>query len=265
MKLSLFSSIILFAAVFSSIGCKVRTFGSGDVSSRDGDGSSEDKIDPRAYNAFHLWAKKHVIDVSSESSDEPRMVHLSQKPLTEFPKNYAVKSGEASVDDVFFVHPNTWRADGKFTGRWTKLYGQNIYTPELGWHTLEVKEQPAVKGDYVVYPGIPRPLTLKFSKASGRAYTHDDAVEYCKKENGRLPTAREILDFCAMGLEEGTYGKNNSYAEKSKDARCAKQDLWTLSLNSRDVSSAWRFDSNDGDLDAKSRDSSYLVRCVLLN
>lgn len=268
MKLSVFYSVLMSAAVFSSIGCKVRAFESADVSSRDPDERSRDKIDPRAYNAYHLWARTGVIDISNQDSDEPQMVRLTQEPVTKFPKKYGVKSGEAtvdSIDDVFFVHPHIWRDDGEFTGRPTKLRGQSQWTAERGQHVTEVKEQPEVKGDSIVYPGIPRPLTLKFSKASERAYKHDDAVEYCEKENGRLPTAKEIFDFCAMGLEAGFYGKKNSYAQKSKDARCSKQDLWTLSLNSTDVSAAWRFDSNDGDLDTKSRDSAFLVRCVLFN
>lgn len=261
MKFTSFAPVVVAATVFLSIGCKDRTYDSS-VSSE----KSQDKIDPRAYNAYHLWTRTFLIDISGETSHDPDYVNLKKEPITEFPKKYDVKSGSAGdneLDDVFFVHPNSWREKGEFISAPTKLYGERIWTPDVGWHSTDVGEQPKVEGDTLNYPSAPKPLRLKFSTASETAYKHNEAVKYCKKKNGRLPTAREIFDFCVMGLKEGSFGKNNSYAQNKNDPRCAKQDLWTVSLNFNDVSTAWRFDSNDGDLDTKSRDNSYLVRCVL--
>jgi hypothetical protein len=59
------------------------------------------------------------------------------------------------------------------------------------------------------------------------------------------------------------FGKEGDYAMNAKEARCAGQDLWSVSIESRDYSLAWRFDSNDGDVDRKNRDTAkYLARCI---
>jgi hypothetical protein len=58
-------------------------------------------------------------------------------------------------------------------------------------------------------------LQLKFSPPSQEALTQEDAIEYCKKRNKRLPAVRELYDFCGDKLEPIT---------------CDREFLWSLSV-----------------------------------
>jgi hypothetical protein len=77
--------------------------------------------------------------------------------------------------------------------------------------------------------------------------THLDAVAYCKNQGLRLPTVREIFDFCAAGVTEPNYGRPNYDSEKyPSTARCWMASLWSAPVNSSLRSMAWTFNGNYG-------------------
>jgi len=208
-------------------------------------GKETSKVPVEAYNAYSLWRREFIIDISEGSSDQGIMISLSQDPLTKFPEAYnkrGLSKNDRETDNAFIVHYNMWREDGEFTRIPTKV--------------------AKVENDTLIYPANPSTLTLKFSSPSKDPLSHDEAVKFCEKM-GRLPTAREIFDFCTAGVNNVDFGKEGDYANNAKKARCAGQDLWSVSIESRDYSLAWRFDSNDGDLDRKNRDTTkFLARCI---
>ena len=93
--------------------------------------------------------------------------------------------------------------------------------------------------------------------------SHADAVAYCKKLDKRLPTTRELFDFCAAGVTEPNYGPSFQSGKYPATARCwGKMLFWSASVDSYDRSYAWLFNGNYGHVSNGNRNKTVGVRCV---
>jgi hypothetical protein len=74
-----------------------------------------------------------------------------------------------------------------------------------------------------------------------------DGFEHCKKQGARLPSIRELFDFCAIGVTEPQYGPNFTKNKYPNSARCAGQILWSESQVRENPYNNWLFfGTNDG-------------------
>lgn len=83
-------------------------------------------------------------------------------------------------------------------------------------------------------------LSIGFTEIqeNGVKKTHAEAVEHCAAKKLRLPTARELFDFCTAGLEAKLLpSKIKSWAFNH---RCEKvYNPWSMTLRANNLKQAW--------------------------
>jgi hypothetical protein len=164
-------------------------------------------------------------------------------PFVDYPAGYFSTAGEISPEGVFYVDGGEYWSGSKFLG-----------IPTFG---------AVVEGNTLVYPSKNgKQLKLKFFDLSSKEMSHKDAAEYCRSQGVRLPTARELLDFCGAGVTEPNYGPSFREDKYPRTARCGRQNLWSASVGSNYRGSAWRFYGAHGTVNASFRKNTYGVRCV---
>jgi hypothetical protein len=185
------------------------------------------QINPKAFNAFHIWRDGQGSEV------------------LDYPQGYDVATNSGTVPDgVFYVEVAAyWKRADEFSGVPTE--GAKVVNDVLEYPSKNVKQ-----------------LKLKFTKISEKKMSHSDAVTFCKNQGLRLPTAREIFDFCAAGVTEPNYGPNFKYGRYPQTARCGQNTLWSASVYSSFRNNAWLFYGNNGVVSNYDRYVSYGVRCV---
>lgn len=186
------------------------------------------QVNPKAFNAFNIWR-------DGQGSE-----------ILDYPRGYDVTRGRTIPDDVFYVEKNAYWNKGKFIGVPTE--GAKVVN--------DVLEYPVKNG---------KQLKLKFTKISEKKMSHLDSVTYCKNQGLRLPTMREVFDFCAAGVNEPNYGPNFKEWKYPSTARCGLTDgPWSASLVSVKPEITWVFGGNSGwvDMDSRFDDSVADVRCV---
>jgi hypothetical protein len=92
----------------------------------------------------------------------------------------------------------------------------------------------AVNHSKLSYRGYERDLDLRFSSPSMFARNHAEAQKYCSEQGARLPTIRELFDYCTAGTKEATYG---DYPNQ----RCGQVAIWSASVKSDNRKLAWMF------------------------
>lgn len=137
-------------------------------------------------------------------------------------------------------------------------YSKFIAVPTLGAKVVnDVLEYPARNG---------RQLKLKFTAVDEKMRNHKGAAEFCRGDDGhhRLPTARELFDYCTAGIEGLNYGPNFEPGVYPRASRCSGNRVWAASLNAMVREYAWVFDGVAGTVDViYSGDTPILgVRCV---
>jgi hypothetical protein len=218
----------LVCATLALVSCKQRDY------ARDSDvKSSSSRVNPLAFNAFEIWRDNKGNDILN------------------YPQDWDVAQGSVAPDSIFYVDMDEF---------WTSkdLGSRFIGVPTPGPRVLFEK--------ILEYPGIPnrRPLRLKFTSQFGKM-TQAEARQYCKNEmKGRLPTARELFDFCATGIPGVQYG---SYTPRNypSSARCySAEGLWSASVNTKSRDLGWFFYGHGGYLNGDySRIAQHGVRCVV--
>lgn len=182
-----------------------------------------------AFNAFNIW--------SDGSGTE----------TFEYPQGYDVTKGYTNPDGVFYVEPDSYWKNDKFIG-----------VPTEGAIVVnDVLEYPQKNG---------KQLKLKFSAKSPYEMNHPDAVKHCKMQGLRLPTIRELFDFCSAGLTRPKFGPNYEKGKYPIQGRCSGMFIWSASVHSRSRDRAWIFGGDYGYMDLKpdSRIVGYGIRarCV---
>lgn len=141
------------------------------------------KVNVKAFKAFDIWRDGQRAEI------------------LDYPQSYGVNDGSISSDGVFYTNAETYWPEGKF-----------IAVPTGSVQVVnDVLEYPVRNG---------KQLKLKFTKVSEKAMTHAESVTYCKNLGLRLPTTRELFDFCAAGVTEPNYGPNFEMPKYPKSARC---------------------------------------------
>lgn len=206
----------ILGAIIAIGACKQRDFNtdSGAQSASASEGVTL-VVNSKLFNAYNIWQ-------SGEKKE------ISQYPGS----GYGEQHGAKSDDGVFYVASETYLGEG----------GKKMARRTAG---------AKVAGDVLVYPVRDgRQLKLKFSiPEHDTTMTHAEAVVHCRTKGGRLPTVRELFDFCQNGI--------------CKDGH--RDAWWSASLDAKLPGQAWIF---DGDLDYLGFSGRLIgrfnhVRCVI--
>lgn len=211
---AIFTLGIVFTAGFL-LSCKEREFDQGSTSSANQMGNRA-PANAAPYNVLQLWRQGggNPLWQLPEALQSDRVTNGNGFPI------------EAQVNDVFFMnYEDYFLTSEKFKA---------VPSPEA-----------QVRGNVLTY-AVPnrQPLRLQFSAPNDMADTRSSAINECAKMNMRLPTAREIFDFCATGVQG--YGDGFKMASYPANGRCAKPDviLWTVSVTAGNTSVPWIFVGN---------------------
>ena len=183
-----------------------------------------------AYNAFLLWRD------ADKKTDGAKTA-----PILELPSGYDVRSGKIEPDDVFYVSRDAY---------WKDIHSQVWIGEET--------EGAKVDKDLLSYTAKDgRQLNLKFSSLSEKPMSHFEAVQYCAAQTPkmRLPTIRELFDFCVKGFEREKFGR---YLK----SRCGPDQLWSASIFSGYRDLVWSFNGRSNTIYDYNRSIQHFVRCT---
>jgi hypothetical protein len=222
-QVSFFSvSFLLCFGLLSS--CKTRSSTKSLEASRIEDRVKE--VNPLAFNAYNIWR---------EGEDSER---------TSYPDGWIKGSVGRPDQGVFSVELSEFYKRVKIDG---VTRPQFIAVPTEG---------AVVVSDVLQYPERSRRiLRLRFLESDSLPRTSTQAMKQCQDQNGRLPTARELFDFCTAGVEGPNYGPGFQESKYPKSGRCVGS-LWTASLYYRgalfggvfssEPNSVWTFNGDRG-------------------
>jgi len=183
------------------------------------------QVNPMAFNAVNVWR-------DGQGSE-----------MMGYPQGYDDVIGMTTPDGVFYVEDALYWTDRKFSGISTE--GAKVANGAR---------------EYSVQNG--KKLKLRFSQISEQKMPHADAVKYCQSRGLRLPTARELFDFCTAEVSEPNYGPNFERGKYPLMARCAGRYIWSASINAVHRSYGWMFSGHFGDTFSVIRTDPYSVQCV---
>lgn len=222
--------------------CTQRDFNNHSETKDETSGTAVAQVNPLAFNAFDLYR-------SGQGTE-----------ILDYPKGWEVYStsdwNEPSPksDGVFYDDPAAWRRqDG---ARYLGFTGVPTEGARVEGDVLEypVRNGKQLKLRFVVDFNQNRELQLELK--------HNEAAEYCRKQGRRLPTARELFDYCATGVSEPNYGPNYVSGRYPSTARCREDyAFWSATLYAKSRDSAWQF--LNGSLGTFGlRYNTYPVMCV---
>lgn len=232
-----FATVIVGMVLFSS-GCKRRDFNSG----------SEIKADQKTPENFLPYNALKILE------------NPQTEPITSLPKNYEkpglniVKpdgNGLISVasDSVFYSAIKDWFGSktveveiqptgqpGKSVVGGTKVIDyQLVATPTSYARVKDDNEDDPASGGILTYKIDDRALEIKFSELQESELSHSEALEACAQKKLRLPTARELFDFCFAGRT--ALAKPNLM--NPMNSRCSFRDNWTVTVKADNRQNAW--------------------------
>lgn len=176
------------------------------------------QLNPKAFNSFNIW-------LSGQGTE-----------IVDYPAVYGDMDPKPE-DGVFFVSTYKFWADGKTIGVPTER--AKVYR--------DVLEYPVRNG---------KQLRLKFAALEQMKMKQANAVQHCKRQGLRLPTARELLDFCYAGISSDVSGR-------FPQNRCNSGKIWSASLLSNAPGEAWLMGGTDGAISAANINAAECgVRCV---
>jgi hypothetical protein len=217
----------LACAAFALVQCTPRQFNGGSEVKDAPVSGGVTQINPKAFNAFNIWR-------DGQGSE-----------ILDYPQGYDYRGDDRTTPDgVFYVENAAYWKDKKFMG-----------VPTAGAKVVnDVLEYPVQNG---------KQLKLKFTETSEKKMYLADAVTYCKDQGLRLPTARELFDFCAAGVTEPNYGPNFYLEKYPSTARCERSIwIWSASVYSDYRRIAWLFSGFHGYVNPLTRNDTGGVRCV---
>lgn len=199
-----------------------------------------------AFDAFLIWR-------------DGKGLNGNRGVLTYPSESFGTLTGSTEPDGVFYVSRAEYFSDDlSFIGKPTEgVVVEGDITSSPGDATYRIE------AGVLVYPNKSgRKLDLKFTAESmvrGTAtvqateMTHAQAQTYCSEKGLRLPTSRELFDFCATNSTKD----NDAYNGR----RCSANSIWSASVNSSARHNAWIF-SNEGRIGSLNRTRLAAVRCV---
>ncbi|NBX16135.1 MAG: hypothetical protein EBR09_02090 [Proteobacteria bacterium] len=217
---------LALGAAFSAAGCKKREFNSGAEIKADLESTS---------NGLPFNALKVI--------EDPKTA-----PITAYPKNFGkpgvniIKpdgNGLLSVasDQVFFSSMKDWF--GSTTVEVNKVKKTFEYqlqaTPTTYVTVTDDDENDGQGGGVLTYKLDGRTLEIKVSEVQDTEMNHTDAINACASKQLRLPTARELFDFCFAGREKPA----NPAPMNPLNTRCTFRYNWTTTLKADNREHAW--------------------------
>ena len=178
-------------------------------------------VDPVAFDAFLLWQNGAGLN--------------SGKGVFNYPTSYDVISeAPVAADGVFYT---SWFGPGPQPTVGAIVKGQienaqtmdkNIAYPTYDSTTGWTRGLAADMTGILAYPNSNgRQLEIKFDVLSTQRMKHSEARKYCEAKGQRLPTIRELFDFCTAGTAPTSGNADDLYYNSS---RCFNQDIWSASL-----------------------------------
>jgi hypothetical protein len=200
-----FVFVFLMAAGLSAA-CTPRSFS--DPSAVKEADTNVDQVNAKAFNAFLVWHEGQKKDILS------------------YPQSWSVSNISHQIHDgVFYVEHASYWQNHKFVGVPT--------------------QDSKVANDVLVYSvKNGKQLKLKFLAQTEKKMTQFEAAEHCQNRDLRLPTVREILDYCTTGAVD--FEPNNEPHGLVSTARCGSDQFWSASVNAANRSLGWLFDGSKG-------------------
>jgi hypothetical protein len=251
------SLVALVSVGILSVSCKPREYNSAETKS-----SLDREVNAMAFNALKIWSG----DVATDGSPLKEILDYPAHPLS-----YHSYQGKADADEVFY-------SDGA-------AYNPTVITPvnpsdtrvgsaEYGYPKIQLTQGLRVVKDgedeILVYPvnkTSGKFLQLRFAKENTQITNQQAAEKHCASSNQRLPTSREVFDFCTAETPDLLSGKY--YAAKYPESgRCAKRFVLSATVSTRDLSRSFRFEGWGGLLKSATRspnaayDRGAVTRCV---
>jgi hypothetical protein len=227
-------------ALLSVVSCKNRDFAQSDVASKKND--NDKKFPP--FDAFLIWEDGQGLKGEQGVYEYPSSYDSS---LTLIPKEIA--------DHVFYEDLKDY----------TKATEKSTNDPE-GWVGTPTKGISVTDG-VLKYPETGgRKLSLRFGERSEKRMNQIEARHFCEKNNQRLPTLRELFDFCTAEKEatqKGRFKDNRCSTPASSIGFISVSGYWSASLLKHlPGGDAYFFDSNRGEVIALDRTFPSWVICV---
>lgn len=245
-----------------------------------------------AISAMNLSCKTKALDGNSQfTSDSNELTNpmpfnvlsMLMDPKTaalyEYPKDY--KGGGLNIvfptgglrskesDNIFISSQKDWfgsksvSSDGmqplesgtNSGGRNVKLDYLLSATPTPGTAVESYREGDKSSGGVLIYSHQDRQLKMRFTEVQG-VESHADAIADCAARKLRLPTARELFDFCTTGR---TKKADSLSGALTYDSRCGFPGSWTMTLKADNRQEAWIFHTS---LSWGKRKETQEFRCV---
>lgn len=206
--------------------------------------NSNPQVNALAFNALKIWGGDTDVDGNP------------LKEILELPVSYPSLQGRADADDVFYSKGAEFNPKAIAT---PKAGETKVGPTDMGYPDIKLTEGLKIEKDgedeILVYPvneKSKKSLKLRFTKENREINNQVAAVKYCSSQNLRLPTSREVFDFCTADtplLMDGAL-----YAAKyPKTGRCSERFVLSATVSAFDLSRAFRFDGWSGLMVAQHR------------
>lgn len=253
------SLIALVSVGILSISCNPRAFNSAETKSPVAGGSAGD-VNPMAFNALKIWNG----EVAPDGSQVKEVLEYPTHPLS-----YHSYQGKPDVDEVFYTagkeyHPTVTKPAS----------GTGVGSAEMGYPQIQLTEGLRIERDgedeILVYPvnrKSGKSLRLRFTKEDSQVTNQEAAVKYCASRNLRLPTSREVFDFCTADTP-GLLNQKYYAAKYPETGRCAKRFVLSATVHARLLTHSFRFEGWNGLMKIATRspnavhDPGAVTRCV---
>lgn len=256
----MYSSLIALVSVgILSVSCKHRAYNSAETkgyANQDAAGA----VNAMAFNALKIWN-------GEVAADESQVKEILEYPT--HPLSYQSYQGKPDADEVFYSEGREYNP-----AVITPASATGVGSAEMGYPKIQLTEGLRVERDgedeILVYPvnqKSGKSLKLRFTKEDLQITNQEAAVKHCANKNLRLPTSREVFDFCTAGISGLLNGKY--YAAKYPETgRCAKRFVLSATVNANRLTHSFRFEGWNGLMKTATRspnashDPGTVTRCV---
>ena len=128
-------------------------------------------------------------------------------------------------------------------------------TPTPGTAVESYREGDKSSGGVLVYTHQGRQLKMRFTDVQG-VKSHAEAIADCSTRKLRLPTSRELFDFCTTGRNTKADSLSGAL---TYDSRCGFPGSWSMTLKADNRQEAWIFHTS---LSWGKRKETQEFRCV---
>lgn len=253
------SLISLVGMGIIAVSCKPREYNSAKTKNSVSQSSAAD-VNAMAFNALKIWNG----EVSPDGSPAKEILEYPTHPLS-----YNSYQGRPDADEVFYSAGSEY-----VPAVITPASVTEVGSAEMGYPEIQLTEGLRVdkegEDEILVYPvnkKSGKSLKLRFTKEDSQVTNQEAAVKYCASRNMRLPTSRELFDFCTADISGLLKGKYYA-AQYPETGRCAKRFVLSATVNANRLTHSFRFEGWNGLMKTATRspnavhDPGTVTRCV---